>query len=142
METATVTPNGIYDQGGNVLDPSVSGQSFEFFDQLSPSLEITTDPQPIDGLIYPQSNFMLLFSEIIQNSSENIPNSSDIAAITSLSYADGDQENIDFTGSINAGNNIISINPDFDMEEWRPVQINISSYIWDRALHIIMQEAF
>ena len=131
VETATVTPNGIYDQGGNVLDPSVSGQSFEFFDQLSPSLEITTDPQPIDGLIYPQSNFMLLFSEIIQNSSENIPNSSDIAAITSLSYADGDQENIDFTGSINAGNNIISINPDFDMEEWRPVQINISSGMQD-----------
>ena len=131
VETAVVSPAGIYDQGGNVLDPADSGQSFSFYDQLSPSLTIATNPQAIDGLVYPHIDFLLTYSEVVKNSSNTSPDAAQIAEITSLNYLDGAQENILFSGSINAANNIITIRPNADMEEWRPIGITIINGLQD-----------
>ena len=69
---------------------------------------------------------------MVKNSSNNTPTSSQIEALTSLAYLDGAQESIiDFGATINASNNIITINPDSDMEEWRLVQVTFGSGFLD-----------
>ena len=71
------------------------------------------------------------YSEIVKNSSNTDPDAAQIAAITTLAYLDGEQENIPFSGSINASNTIITINPNNDMEEWRPIGITVVNGLQD-----------
>ena len=129
VETAVIRPadDQVFDQGGNELIPGSNEATFSFFDQLAPLFQISTDPEDLDGFIMPTGSFLLTANEPIQQADTTDLTDENIDAYVTLSYADGQQENVDFNATINVSKTVVTVTPDTAMDEWRDVLLTFGN---------------
>jgi hypothetical protein len=117
------------------LNPAGNTQTINFYDLLSPSLEITpSSGVQSNGFILIDTDFEIESEEPLRNSggSETISDE-DLRSKITFAYQDGEQETIAYDVDITDQNTLITIDPISDMDEWRLVQVTFASGFLDTA---------
>ena len=130
-ESITVRPraNQVFDDFGNPMDVNTNARKFDLFDALAPSMVFAPNPSLNNGLIVPNEQFTLSISEPIRLVSDSTITNDALNNIILIAYTDGDEENIDFSGSIE--NNEITIIPNLNLIEMRELRVTLLDSLED-----------
>ena len=132
-EIITVSPSErpIYDRAGNEVSVFLNQKTVTLYDMLSPTVSFSPPP---DTLIFPNTDFILTFSETIKkydSESDVIDDldTSDISSMITLRYINGDV--IDYETSFNADTSILTLNPSQILTEAESIELSFGEVFSD-----------